>query len=178
MNILLNKAVHIYRKLQHSLEEPLSFNKATTFSIFTIQRGVQAAHAQHVALQHSWSTLSTDTWPQVLADIASQPVYCTQAKQTSVSHKGSVQRRQFSGSSIQPWFLGQCKTGAIRQEVELVGGRQKLEGCHRIREGSVAGNVVFSGGGVGSGVLSILQGESRKGARRSYENKSSHAGCP
>lgn len=46
------------------------------------------------------------------------------------------------------------------------------------REGSVAGNVVFSGGGVGCGVLSILQGESRKGARRSYENKSSHAGCP
>lgn len=46
------------------------------------------------------------------------------------------------------------------------------------RERGVAGNVVFSGGGVGCGVLSILRGESRKGARSSYENKSSDAGCP
>lgn len=60
----------------------------------------------------------------------------------------------------------------------LVGGRQaEAGGLPSQREASIAGNVVFSGGGVGCGVLSILQGESKEGARNSYENRSQHVGC-
>lgn len=57
-------------------------------------------------------------------------------------------------------------------------GRQaEAGGLPSQKEASVAGNVVFSGGGVGCGVLSILQGESKEGARSSYENRSQHVGC-
>lgn len=133
-------------------------------------------------LQHCLSTLSTDAWtPGLSRHQISTPVYCTLAKQTDVPRKGSTQQCQAASlvtDKSSHCFLGQWEAGAIRQEVELVGGRQKLEGCHGKREGSVAVNVVFSGGGVGCGVLSILQGESRKGARSSYENKSQRAGCP
>lgn len=135
-------------------------NKEATITIFNIQWGVQAAHAQH-----DCSTVCPH-WALMLdprSEQTSDPNTCLlYTQKTNMFHTkevhGSVRLTDRSSHS----FLGEWEAGAIRQEVELVGGRQKLEGCHGKREGRVAVNVVFSGGGVGCGVLSILAGREQE----------------